>query len=236
MKINIEYHPYIKHANQELDWLPMDTEDRYQNNLKTQYHNLEKNGWINSNFTYKFNSYGFRCEEFSNDPSIVFLGCSITIGMGLPEHHTWPSLVAKNLNLKCCNLGIGGSSNDTAFRLAYFWLEKIKPKFVVFCETFPSRMEIFSTNGIVRCMPGIISTPAETVEDFYLGHWTANEHNIHLLRKKNCLAINKLSNNIGAKFIKVNVDQFRYRDRARDLAHPGTESNVDFSKIVMSNI
>jgi hypothetical protein len=229
MKVNIEHNPYIEHSNQELDWLPMDTRDRYQLNLKNRYHDLEKYGWINSNFTYKFNSRGFRCEEFSNEPSIVFLGCSITIGIGLPAQHTWPSLVANNLNLKCYNLGIGGCSNDTAFRLAYFWLEKIKPKFVVFCQTFSARMEIFSTNGI-------IGTPAETVKDFYLTHWTGNTHNLHLLQTKNCLAINKLSDTVGAKFIKVDVNQFQYKDYARDLAHPGIQSNIDFSKIVMSEI
>jgi hypothetical protein len=229
MKVNIEHNPYIEYSNRELNWLPMDTLDRYQANLKTRYHDLEKHGWINSDFTYKFNSHGFRCEEFSNEPSIVFLGCSMTIGIGLPVHHTWPSLVANNLNLKCYNLGIGGSSNDTAFRLAYFWLEKIKPKLVVFCQTFSARMEIFSTNGI-------IGTPAETVKDFYLTHWTGNTHNLHLLQTKNCLAINKLSDTIGAKFIKVDVNQFQYKDYARDLAHPGIQSNIDFSKIVMSEI
>ena len=90
-------------------------------------------------------------------------------------------------------------------------------------------MEIFSTNGI-------IGTPAETVKDFYLTHWTGNTHNLHLLQTKNCLAINKLSDTIGAKFIKVDVNQFQYKDHARDLAHPGIQSNIDFSKIVMSEI
>ncbi len=230
MEINSYHTPYIGYANQEIDWLPMDTEDRYKENLKYRSDILKRYGWLDSKFTYKFNSQGFRCEEFTLDPSIVFLGCSMTAGIGLPVEATWPSLVSKNLNLKCYNLGIGGTSNDTAFRLAYYWLEKIKPKIVVFCQTYPSRMEIFSANGI-------LSDPAKEVSDFYLNHWTTNLHNLELLKAKNNLAINKLADQIGAKYIPIDVNMFEpFTDYARDLAHPGVLTNIRVSNLVLSKI
>ena len=79
----------------------MDTEERYLENLKLKRPEMESNGWINQEITYKFNSFAFRCNEFTSDPSILFLGCSHTVGVGLPIEHTWPTIVANNLNLKC---------------------------------------------------------------------------------------------------------------------------------------
>jgi hypothetical protein len=230
MEINSYHTPYIELANRELNWLPMDSEDRYKENLKYKPDVLKRYGWLDSKFTYKFNSQGFRCDEFTSEPSIVFLGCSMTVGIGLPIETTWPSIVSEKLNFKCYNLGIGGSSNDTAFRLAYHWLEKLKPKIVVLCQTYPSRMEIFSDNKI-------IADPATEISEFYLKHWTKNFYNLDLLRSKNVLAINKLSDMIDAKFVKVSVDNFQpFSDFARDLAHPGVQSNIKLSNLVLSKI
>lgn len=230
MEIKVHHSPYTDLANRELNWLPMDSEDRYKENLKFKYDILEKYGWLNSKFTYKFNSHGFRCEEFTNDPSIVFLGCSMTVGIGLPIETTWPTLVSDKLNLKCYNLGIGGASNDTSFRLASYWLEKIKPKIVVFCQTFPSRMEVFSDTGV-------IGNIAEELPEFYLNYWTKNFYNLDLLRKKNALAIKQLTSDIDAKFIQISVDNFQpYNDFARDLAHPGVKANIKVSELVLSKI
>lgn len=231
MEYQVYHSPYTNLANKEIEWLPMDSEDRYQENLKFKSKVLERYGWLNSKFTYKFNSHGFRCEEFTEDPSIVFLGCSMTVGVGLPIEATWPTLVSNELNLKCYNLGIGGASNDTAFRLALYWLEKIKPKMVVFCRTFPTRMEVFSATGA-------IANIADELPEFYLNYWTRNIHNVDLLQKKNSLAIMKLSEEIDAKFVQISVTDFQplQVDLARDLAHPGVQTNIKVSELVLSKI
>lgn len=230
MEIKIYHSPYTGLANKELDWLPMDSEDRYQENLKFKSDVLKRYGWLNSKFTYKFNSHGFRCDEFDNTPSIVFLGCSFTVGIGLPLEATWPSIVSNKLGLACYNLGIGGASNDTSFRLASYYLEKIKPKIVVFCQTYPSRMEVFKETGP-------IANIAEELPEFYLNYWTKNFYNLDLLRKKNALAIKQLANDIDAKFVQISVDNFQpFADFARDLAHPGVQANIKGSELVLSKI
>jgi len=226
--MNIDHNPYQCYANQELKWLPMDTENLYKRNLKVNYFLLEKFNWLNSNFTYKFNSQGFRCDEFTNSPSIVFLGCSITVGIGIPVETTWASLVSNQLNLSCYNLGIGGSSNNTAFRLAHIWLKKIKPKVVVFCQTYPERLEVFNENGI-------ISNIASDCGEFY-NHWLSNENNSALNQIKNRLAIQQLCNSFDIKFVHTSVHNFEFIDQARDLAHPGITSNQKFSKLVLELI
>ena len=50
---------------------------------------------------YKINEDGFRCESFTNQPEglrILFAGCSVTFGHGIPEPYTWPQLVYSELS------------------------------------------------------------------------------------------------------------------------------------------
>ena len=139
---------YKKYASRSLNWLPMDSEELYLNNLKNpaQYELLKTHNWIDSNFTYKFNANGFRCNEFTSDPTIMFIGCSHTIGIGLPEDNTWPSIVSKKLNMACANLGQGGGSADTAFRLCHGWIDQIKPKIVRKNQLYESLSRIHQGN------------------------------------------------------------------------------------------
>jgi hypothetical protein len=229
--MNIGLNPqYEKYANQELNWLPMDTESLYNENLKNKYNLLQKYNWINNPFTYKFNSSGFRSDEFDeSEPSIVFLGCSITVGIGIPYKTTWSKIVSNKLNLKCYNLGVGGSSNDTAFRHAYTWLGKLKPSICVFCQTFNDRMEIWKGTDVVFNV-------AETHPYFYLSTWQSNPLNKTLLAEKNLLAIKQICNQYNIKFVHADVQDIELDASARDLAHPGIESNLEFSKLILSKI
>ncbi len=223
------------YANQTLDWLPMDTEILYKNNLETRYNDLKKYGWINNHFTYKFNSHGFRCVDFNKDPSVVFLGCSLTQGIGLPVENTWASIVANKINLQCFNLAVGGSSNDTAFRIAYAWLEKLKPNIVIFGNTFPNRLELLSKNNILQLLPN--SLPKTLGTDFY-NHWISCDDNGFLNKTKNTLAIENLCRSNHIKFVNIDATSmidFKI-DYARDLSHPGTLSNQQFADYVLTRI
>lgn len=228
--------PHYKFANQTLEWLSMDTKERYQNNLNHHRDQLEKYNWIDLQFTYKFNSKGFRCSEFTNEPSIVFLGCSLTQGVGLPIEQTWATIVANQLNLKCYNLGIGGSSNDTAFRLAYSWLTTIKPIYVVLCTPHSERLELLSMDKCFQLLanPG---TPRPG-EDFYK-HWICNENNSTLNKIKNIFAIKYLCSQLNIKLTVIDSNTLFLKmneDLARDLAHPGINSNLKFAEYVLSEL
>ena len=68
--------------------------------------------------TYRLNNYGFRSNYFKqldkNNTNILFLGCSFTSGVGLPEDFIWTTLLSnlmkeKNNNIVSYNLGIQGS-------------------------------------------------------------------------------------------------------------------------------
>jgi hypothetical protein len=232
MKSAINHH--FQYAGKEIDWLPMDTQQRYEENLKNNRALLEQYGWIDAKFTYRFNSHGFRCEAFSHDPSVVFLGCSLTLGLGLPVNDTWASLVAKKLNLANFNLALGGAANDTSFRLAYHWLPVIKPQIVIYCSTFAHRLEMIThDNWMDVAMPNFVSP---IWGDTFYQSWTDNEANEFYNSEKNCLAVQKLCHDQGIKFVSVSATDLGRVDLARDLAHPGVQANRDFADAVLKKI
>jgi hypothetical protein len=75
-------HNYKEYANTKLQWLPSDTEELFIKNKKEKLKELKAGGWLNTEIEYSFNSYGFRSEEFSTSSSILYLGCSFTVGIG----------------------------------------------------------------------------------------------------------------------------------------------------------
>ena len=229
--MKISHSVYSGFSNSELNWLPMDTEELYQTHLQIPEKRslLEKYNWLNSKFTYKFNSEGFRSREFLNEPAIAFFGCSFTLGVGLPLETSWPYIVSSRLNLACYNLAIAGSSNDTAFRMAYSRLETIKPKMVIFCQTYSHRFEIF--DGI-----GFSGKGPHGDNGNYENEWMAYSQNTLLNKEKNRLGMNQLCTDLGIKFLATEVEKLEIVDLARDLYHPGIGSNRKFADYILSLI
>lgn len=64
-------------------------------------------------FSYKLNKYGFRgewdLEIGSVENSIATFGCSFTFGVGCSIENLWCEILAKNLNKKLYNFGVGGT-------------------------------------------------------------------------------------------------------------------------------
>ena len=75
-------------ANTEQEFLPTDTRAHFEKLCETQEYReyFRAHGWLEPGaITYKINSQGFRCDEFAADTNcIVALGCSFTMGIGLP--------------------------------------------------------------------------------------------------------------------------------------------------------
>jgi hypothetical protein len=230
MYTGIGHSPYIEHANKEILWLPMDTEALYNQHINNseKLDLLIKYQWLNKKFTYKFNSNGFRCQDFSNNPSVAFFGCSLTVGIGLPLENVWTTLVAEKLNLIQYNFGIGGTSNDTAFRLALAWLPKISPKIVVFGQTYAHRFEIFSIKKL--------GSSQEYDQGEFDSNWQSNNMYHEINKTKNALAMENLCRQLNIKFITLDCTEIPYLDYARDLFHPGVESNKLFSNTVIEKI
>lgn len=242
-------------ANKELQWYSSDTEQRYQDNLKSNYNVLLKNNWIDNSFTYKFNSNGFRCKEFTDTDSIMFLGCSFTQGIGLPVDDIFPNLVAKSLNLNCLNLAVHGTSADTAFRLASIYLEKIKPKICIPVLLFEHRLELLQPDTAHYFTGQWSMTGPDKLDSNYRKYyiefyekWMIQPENASLNFNKNLLAIQQLCHNQNIKFYKCDsfidngkrltiTDNYHTEPtKARDLIHPGVGLHRKIADTILNDL
>jgi hypothetical protein len=230
-------HQYTQYKNQEFNWLTSDLEELYLENVKTNYNVLSEYGWVDCKFTYKFNSHGFRCDEFTNEDSIAFFGCSYTCGIGLPLENMWAYHVANNLNLKSVNLGIGSTGPGTSFKLANHYIPQIMPKIVVYVEPPPARFSISSADGYIYDLS--VSTEKiyahDQLKDFY-NHWISLAENSDLDYLKNKLAIQLLCHQNKIKFVYARCNEMHNIDLARDLGHRGVKSNLQFSKFILNRL
>ena len=61
-------------------------------------------------YNYQWNSDGIRSMELSTRPSVMALGCSITLGQGLPVSLRWTDLLSASMGLSVANLAYSGAS------------------------------------------------------------------------------------------------------------------------------
>lgn len=235
---------YYDYAGQSPAWLDSDSEPLYKKHIANtdKRKTLEELGWNKHNPTYKINRNGFRSPEFKKDePNIVFLGCSFTVGIGLNLIDTFSHRVSQSLGLQNYNLGKGGSSNQTAFRLGHYWIPKLKPKIVVLLSPERSRSEI-----ILGGRPTNLSVHSRDSESRlwpYLELHMQHDENLRLDFLAHTLALEKLSTDVGARFIGLEyphdlkiADHWRGLDLARDLSHPGLITHELTTRHILSQI
>jgi hypothetical protein len=224
---------YPELVNTTVNWLPMDTQKLFSRNKKKKgtLAQLKKNNWLDYNIEYKFNSKGFRCIEFSNKPSIIFLGCSYTMGIGLNLHDTFSHHVSEKLSLVNYNLGLAGGSNSACFRFGYYWIPKIKPKIVIQMATFKERFEVMKNDYV----------------DTFLGteknarYWVENSLNAELDFVKCTAGIKSICEENDVKFLQFTVEDDLLvnndkKDLARDLAHVGSATHEKTADQILNKI
>ena len=224
-----EPHINEKFKNQSLLWHSTDTEECFEKNSKANklgpWHSV-------SNIEYKFNSYGFRAEEFSNTDNIVSLGCSFTLGVGIYAYQTWSDIVSKTLGLANFNLSIDGSSADCCFRMAANWIPQLKPKVVLYQNPEPSRFEWFDT---VYKKPHNMLASSQNHSAFYK-EWVMCERNLTMNYLKNLYAIQYLAESVGALFVHIPLDNINRLDSARDKSHFGLNTHNDVANIILRRL
>jgi hypothetical protein len=225
----------INFANTTIPWHGMDSEESYTRNLKDKLALLKQYDWTNKSVDYSFNSNGFRCSEFTSNPTVMFLGCSNTFGTGLPIDAIWPELVAKSLNMKCANLAQAGGSLDTAFRMCLGYIDKIKPKIIFLLNPHGIRWEIVSKNSIDFFGIWTIDNIHKDYKN-YMQEYIIDENNNYFNTYKNILAIESLCKERQIKFLNLKTGDLVKNDLARDLTHPGIRSNLKFANRVLSKL
>lgn len=90
-------------------------------NTKTEWQN-----YFLKDFTYEFNSWGFRGNDYSqykNQPVNICLGDSFTLNIGGPIEHSWPSQLSKYFDIPTLNFGVDGAGNDLIYLLYQYLLD-----------------------------------------------------------------------------------------------------------------
>ncbi len=110
--------------------------------------------------SYRFNSLGFRCEEFDPDARrrVFVCGCSFTIGEGLAVEEAWPSVFARlyaaahgldRREVSLMNFSQSGASNDYIARTLLAQVGAERPDLVLALFSEPSRVEyVYSPDEI----------------------------------------------------------------------------------------
>lgn len=102
----------------------------YTSNLSTEYATPEL-------LEYSFNIFNFRSKDFHENTNIITLGCSHTLGVGVPVGLTWPSFVEELTGINdVINLGKPGTSIALQVRLLITYISKYGAPKMVLCN-FP---------------------------------------------------------------------------------------------------
>lgn len=206
------------YAGQTLAWLPSDTEKNYHNHCRRPeyWEYIKSKGWDQPGaITYRINSLGYRGDEFDFEkPCLLALGCSFSVGTGLPESDVWPWRLGQALNLPVVNLSWGGYSADTCFRLAEYFLPRLNVKLCVMMTPPRDRIEmLINRTEFEVFMPQSESRWFDTA-DTYLKNWMTCEENSKLNNLKNKLALEMLC--IKQKIPCHTYDAFEFFAKARE--------------------
>lgn len=126
--------------NLVLDWCGTDTEEAYK-----PLHDDIPNQYKPEDFKYSFNSDGFRCDEFDipSDFPIIFIGCSVTEGIGLPVTDVWSYVLLEKIraktgwNIPYWNLSIGGGGFETMASTLMWFSRRSSSKPKIILSLFP---------------------------------------------------------------------------------------------------
>jgi hypothetical protein len=189
--LSLPYHINYSRANQSGEWNGYDSEERFNTHLNdpTSAALLKELGWDLKNIiTYSFNSCGFRCDNFDDRPAGMALGCSFTEGVSLPLNMGWPSILAEMVGTHIWNLGVGGASIETVFRVFEFYVTKLKPKFVCILIPPETRLEYKNSSGLYEIiMPQNLGQHPSFAKDWL--HFNSNGFEN---QKKTILAIERI--------------------------------------------
>jgi len=231
-------------AGQTFDWMPTDTKENFQTLIQDPKHleYFKQKGWDDpSAIQYRINRQGFRCEELDPaKPSLLALGCSYTVGIGLPEDDIWPTLVANDLDLACYNLAWGGTSADTCFMLARFWIPELRPKLVVMAAPPIHRFDLFLTKPNMKCQTYMPGTQQNNDSDFFVKTWFSDDQNAIVNNEKNKLAVQAICYNLGIPCLTYNAHEYFARSReeveyARDYMHAGPRGHKMFAERILDD-
>lgn len=166
---------------------------------------------------YKINKFGYRCDHVIPPTTdyILAMGCSHTFGHSLHKEHRYSNLLEEHYNMPVLNVGVSGSSSnlikDNVLQLLSSGYNL--PKAVVIAWPSPGR--IYFGHTLINYKSSIFKKMID-LESLEIYSKTAQQQTQWLLSK------------FDIPFVEFQVFGSKttfVTDYARDLEHPGTESN-----------
>lgn len=236
-----EHAPHMP-THQDTWWAAGDGLEQWQNNMQNTKRRryLARQGWDHEHaILYRYNSLGFRGDEFDDTgKTLTVLGCSFTFGTGLREDQCWPWILADKLGVACANLAWGGASTDRCFRMAEYWIPRLRPCAVVMLTPPGGRLELV-LNDQDREAHALVPPVAFTGS--FLKTWLATEENIRLNQVKNQLAVGMICHALGIPCAIYETVEFAQAagntgDVARDFQHQGPMVHRAFADKVYQDL
>lgn len=109
-------------------------------------------------FTYTVNEYGFRSPSVTNQPVLVFAGCSFTFGTGLAITDTYVHRVATALNKETeyVNLGLPGTGPDVQIVNLHWAIDNFNVDRIFWYMSDPHRQIVYQNNRFATYVPGFV--------------------------------------------------------------------------------
>ena len=238
-----------------------DTEAKYNENKKKK---KKKMANIVDGFDYKFNSCGYRCDEFANHEknkkTILFNGCSHSAGVGIPLENMYSYKVAKYYNVPHWNIAVGGSSTQLMATRSIYWLLHLKPTVHIFQPSAPTRVGMYHTYYPQH--PDWWSSVMNPEADGYELKGLINEANFDWQSLSCLVTVNHICEQIGTKLLIADVyghfgddmvpyknwfnileliewhswKRSRHRDFGRDLMHFGPKTNKHMANKIIAEL
>lgn len=97
-------------------------------------------------YDYKWNSDGLRTIEFSSQAPIVALGCSITLGQGLPYNLVWPQLLTGLYGAPVASIAYSGASANKVISSFFGMIHQYQYKPEIVIAHFANFERLFFVN------------------------------------------------------------------------------------------
>ena len=171
---------------------------------------------------YKFNSRGFRDQEWPDDleNAIWCLGDSATTGIGAPIEHSWPSQLSKITGIPTINLGIRAIDNYTISTIAREIIVNVQPKNMLILWAYLERRPLDKIHNVII--------------DYSQQQVPVNDYSEHYDFFKKCILniteVNIKTNIVHSLQYDIVYDQLLINDiwnSVRDPAWPKTLEDMD---------
>lgn len=191
------------------------------------------------NISYRYNTRGFRDNEWPEDLSDVIwcIGDSFTVGLGQPFQETWPQLLEKKLGKRCINLGEDGCSNDTMAMRINEICKLYNPKLIVVMWSYLARRRINNDN--VHHDKKSFGFK-EDIKNFIKNYETVNQLSTSVINLivPNATTRTDTLNNFLKKEQKQNPNllHFEQLDWSRDYHHFDVKTTTNITELIYNSI